>query len=225
MNILFISLAPVFIIAIYIYIRDKYEKEPIRLLLYSLLAGIFIIIPVIFVEMWLSSVYRSEDIQLRALWEAFVVAGFTEEVFKFAALYLLIWKNRNFNEKFDGIVYAVFVSLGFAALENMLYVYENGMSVGVLRAFTAVPAHALFGVAMGFYFGLARFYPQKRLNYMTRTLLFPILLHGLYDFMLMAQQGYLLLAFLPYIVWLWYNGFKKMKMHSDKSPFRNDLTS
>ena len=88
---------------------------------------------------------------------AFVVAGFTEELMKYLAFYFFFWQERNFNEKFDGIIYAVYISLGFAAVENILYVFSGGMGVGFVRAFTAVPAHALFGISMGYYFGLARF--------------------------------------------------------------------
>ena len=122
MNLLILSLAPVLIIAGYIYFRDKYEKEPIKLLLFALLAGGLTVIPILFVERFLDSFTDSFYGLLSPAWNAFVVAAFTEELFKFIALYLLIWKSAEFNEKFDGIVYDVFVSLGFAAVENVLYV-------------------------------------------------------------------------------------------------------
>ncbi len=114
MNLIIIALAPVFVIAIYIYIRDKYEREPVRLLLISIVVGCIITIPVAFIEEFLIVRGKAFTGLASAGWNAFVVAALTEELLKFIALYLLIWKNRHFNEKFDGIVYACFISLGFA---------------------------------------------------------------------------------------------------------------
>lgn len=218
MDIFFVALAPVAVILFYVYIRDKYEKEPLRLLLKTLLAGAFITIPILGVEMILST-YEN---QLTGLWSAaytsFVVAGFTEELFKFLVLYFFIRKDAHFNEQFDGIVYAVFVSLGFAAVENILYVTEHGMQVGLTRAITAVPAHALFGVIMGFYFGKSLLHPQRK--YLILALVMPILFHGIYDFILFSKEYILLLLFIPYLIYLWINGFKKMKYLSEHSRFK-----
>jgi len=219
-----LALAPVLIIAFYIYIRDKYEKEPIGILLKTFLLGAVITVPIIFVEQFLDSYWEntfgSEQSICKATYTAFVVASFTEEAFKFLAFYILIWQNRNFNEKFDGIVYAVYVSLGFATVENFLYVFEGGIQVALLRALTAVPAHALFGVTMGYYFGLAKFRTALQSKYLILSLLVPILLHGIYDFILMANNAFLLLVFLPFIIYLWYVNFKRMRHHSEKSIFR-----
>ena len=108
----------------------------------------------------------SEDLEglSYAAYTAFIVAALTEEGMKFLAFYFFFWKNRNFNERFDGIVYAVYISLGFAGIENILYVFTGGYSVGVIRALTAVPAHALFGIVMGYYFGMAKFNPGRTYN-------------------------------------------------------------
>jgi len=220
MNLIIIALAPVFIIAIYIYIRDKYEREPIRLLLISLVIGCVITIPVVVIEGLLSA--RGQDFEglASAAWTAFVVAACTEEAFKLLALYLLIWRNRHFNEKFDGIVYASFISLGFAGVENILYVTEGGLSVGITRAFTAIPAHALFGVIMGYHFGLARFYPNERSWRFFLALLIPILLHGIYDFILMSGHPSLLFVFIPFLIFLWLFGFRRIRQLSDRSIYR-----
>ena len=217
MNLIVIALAPVFIILIYVYVRDKYEKEPIGLLIKTFLAGAFIVIPIMFIEGKLRSRFTGYT---EVAYTAFVIAAFTEEIFKFIALYLLIWKNKEFNEKFDGIVYAVFISLGFAAVENIMYVFQYGHETGISRALTAVPGHALFGVAMGYYLGLAKLSPKNKSKNFLLALLVPIGLHGLYDFILMTQHKYLLLAFIPFLYYLWKAGFKKMKEHSDNSRFR-----
>ena len=220
MNLIIIALAPVFAIAIYIYIRDKYEREPFRLLLISLLVGSIITIPVGLIEGLLANRGKAFVEPAATVWNAFAVAASTEEIFKFIALYLLIWRNRHFNEKFDGIVYASFISLGFAGIENVFYVIEGGMSVGITRAFTAVPAHALFGVLMGYQFGLARFYPEERFRRLFLALLIPIILHGIYDFILMSGHQFLLFAFIPFLIFLWLFGFLRIRQLSDRSIYR-----
>jgi RsiW-degrading membrane proteinase PrsW (M82 family) len=91
MDILIISLAPVAIIGGYIWFRDKYEREPLRVLIYSLLAGALIVIPVVFVEGIISQPAENMDNLPAAAWKAFAVAGFTEEIFKYLALFLLFW--------------------------------------------------------------------------------------------------------------------------------------
>jgi protease PrsW len=216
MNLLLIALAPVFIIALYVYFRDKFEKEPIGMLLRALGAGMFIVIPVGFIEHIFVIIMPPLSEQGKAFYNAFVIAGFTEELFKFLALFLLIWTNRNFNEKFDGIVYAVFISLGFAAIENIMYVYQLGVQTGYTRAIVSVPAHALFGIVMGYYFGLARFKGIGKL-YMIRAVFYPVILHGIFDFILMFGNYLLLLVFIPYVIFLYIIGLKKMKNLSRES--------
>ena len=216
-----IAFAPVLIILFYIYFRDKYEKEPIGLLLISLLAGGLITIPIIFIEILLQKIGAGfQGSSARTIWYAFIVAGATEELFKFLALFILIWANKNFNEKFDGIVYAVFISLGFALVENISYVIIGGVQVGLVRALTAVPAHALFGIVMGYYIGLARFMEGQVAFYLARAILWPIILHGFYDYCLISGLPILMLFFVPFIIYLWITGFRKMKEISDSSRFR-----
>ncbi len=223
MNLLLVSLAPVFVIGLYVYFRDKYEKEPLRLLLFALLAGGLTVIPVFFTEFFLEGFSGMFPGYGQAVWKAFVVAGFTEEMFKFLALYLLIWKSPAFNEKFDGIVYAVFISLGFAAVENVLYVFEGGYNVGLSRALTAVPAHAVFGVTMGFYFGMARFYEKEQAKLKQKALFYPLLLHGFYDFILFTGIEWLFVVFVGFLVYLYISGLTRMKKLSDSSIYRTDF--
>jgi protease PrsW len=217
MTLLTISLAPVLIILIYIYFRDKYEKEPIALLLLGLLAGALLTIPVGFIEWALMAPFQGENGMIDAGYKSFIVAAFTEESFKFIAVLLLFWRNREFNERFDGIVYAVFVSLGFAAVENIMYVFNYGMQTGIFRALTAVPAHALFGITMGYYIGLARFIPQQKRLLLVRAILYPIILHGLYNYLIFSENPILLVLFIPYLIYLWRSGSKKMKKLSAES--------
>lgn len=210
MNLLAVSLAPVLIILLYIYTRDKYEKEPLSLCLKLTFLGALATIPILGVEYFLMSMGQG------TIYTAFVVAGFTEEFFKFIVLYFFAYKRPEYNEPFDGIVYAVFTSLGFAAVENVLYVLKGGITTGMLRMFTAVPAHAIFGVAMGYHMSKAKF--QK--SPLFWALLIPIILHGVYDAILLRSNEKLLLIFIPYILYIFNVSFKLMKKASNDSPFK-----
>jgi RsiW-degrading membrane proteinase PrsW (M82 family) len=224
-SLLFISIAPVLIIAMYVYIRDRYEKEPVISLLKALLTGVIIALPIVFIEKLLIDIGHGLDGIQAALYKGFAVASFTEEGFKYLAFLFFFWNSRNFNEKFDGIVYAVFISLGFAAVENLLYVYDGGYQVGIIRAVTAVPAHALFGTVMGYHFSYARFYRDRRMRQLLLAFLMPFMWHGLYDFLILGQKEILIIVFIPVVIWFWINGLKKMKELSMASVFRNDLPS
>ncbi len=220
-NLLLISLAPVLIIAFYIYSRDRYEKEPFSELIKALFAGILIVLPAVLIEKLLTTVDPFTDGIPEAAYTAFVVAGLTEETMKFLAFYIFFWNDRNFNEKFDGIVYAVYISLGFAGIENIVYVFTGGIGVGIVRALTAVPAHALFGIIMGYYFSIAKFGGRTKSAYLALALLMPYLFHGLYDFLLMANSPALLTLFVPVFIYFWYTGFRKMAKLSGDS-IRNE---
>lgn len=223
-GLLLLALAPVFVLAFYIYFRDKYEKEPWHLLLKAMFVGVLIALPVSFFEgliAWIGTPFTGV---FSGFWKAFVVASFTEEGFKMLAFLMLFWNHRAFNEKYDGIIYASFISLGFAGIENVLYVVQSGVSTGLARAFTAVPAHALFGVSMGFFGGLAKFYPKKRKRFLWYAFVIPFVLHGFYDFILMSGVNILLLLFVPLIVFMWIKGLKWMKSLNETSIFRDDLS-
>lgn len=221
MLLLVAALAPSAALIYYFYARDKYEKEPRMLLLKSFIMGGGLVIPVLFVEMTLDVFNIAENQILSAGYTAFIVAGLVEEAFKFLFFFLFIWKNREFNEMYDGIVYAVFISLGFATVENIAYVLSTGISTAAVRAVTAVPAHALFAVAMGYYLGIAKFAgPQYRQKYIWKGFIVPVLLHGIYDFILLSQKFYLLILFIPYMLYLWKRGLRNVDELVDFSPFR-----
>jgi RsiW-degrading membrane proteinase PrsW (M82 family) len=219
-NLMFISLAPILIIAFYIYNRDKYEKEPLTFLLKALLAGVLIVLPVVLIERILSILSEGLEGLSYAAYTAFIVAALTEEGMKFLAFYFFFWSSKHFNERFDGIVYAVYIALGFAGIENILYVFTGGYSVGVIRALTAVPAHALFGIVMGYYFGMAKFSQGRTTFYLVIAFFIPYVFHGLYNFLLMGNSPVLIIIFIPVFIYFWITGFKKMSIASDASSFR-----
>ena len=148
MNLLLFALAPVAIIILYIYVKDKYEKEPRRLLFYAFLLGAIVSIIVTTVLYYFFDLFLPLPDHF-SIWQqfikAFFVVGLTEEFSKYIIVRYYAQTKKEYNEPFDGIVYAVMVSMGFAATENIFYVLEGGYQVALLRAFTAVPAHATFG--------------------------------------------------------------------------------
>lgn len=225
MTILAVSIAPVLLILLYLYKRDRYEKEPKKLLAKALIFGALTVLPVFFIETWLSGYWDNKynypaNKLLTAAYDSFIVAAFTEELFKYLVFIIFIWSNKNFNEKFDGIIYAVYISLGFAAIENIMYVFGSGIGTGLIRAFTAVPAHTIFGITMGYFLAWAKFNPNKRFIYIILSISIPIALHGFYDFILMSQHNILLLLFIPYLIFMIIIGLRQMKHLSKISIFK-----
>lgn len=179
-----VAVAPVVILLLYFYYRDKREKEPLKLLAKAFLGGVLSAAAVITLHYFLQPWYPEfNHILADSLFTAFVQAAFSEELFKFIFLILFIWRVKQFDEYYDGILYAVFVALGFACIENIMYVYSQGIEVGIGRAFLAVPGHALDGVIMGYYFSLAKFVPEKRMSYLAKSLFVAVLTHGIWDFL------------------------------------------
>lgn len=220
-----VALAPIITLLIYFNYRDKYEKEPRQLLSKVFIFGILTVIPVYFTETALTNYWHAKysfpDMAVHtAAYDSFVVAALTEEFFKILVFFIFIWNNKNFNEKFDGIIYAVFISMGFASAENILYVLGSGFGTGIIRAFTAVPAHAIFAVTSGYFLALAKFKPSGKALYLFSALVIPVLIHGLYDFILLAKNDILLLLFVPYLIFILIAALKGMKKHSDNSRFR-----
>ncbi|MDF2521775.1 MAG: peptidase [Clostridia bacterium] len=224
MLLLISAIAPSMALLYYIYLRDKYEREPRRLLTKAFLSGSIAVVPIVLVELRLNLFDLETDSLLTAGYTAFIVAGLVEEGFKFLIFWLFIWRNRNFNESYDGIVYSAFISLGFATTENIGYVMLSGYHAAFIRALTAVPAHALFGVVMGYYFGVAKFKEDNMgKRYILYALMIPILLHGIYDFILFSKSPVLLMAFIPYMLYLWRRGLIYVDRLSDQPAhsFRN----
>ena len=215
---LFAAIAPVLFLLAFIYFKDKKAPEPTDLLFKAFRFGILSAIVVMIV---LSPFASSDEPAnfIQSLRVSFFEAGIPEEFFKWLFLYLLVWRAPQFDEYIDGIVYAVFVSMGFACLENVLYVLPNGIPCAVSRALLSVPAHFLFAVIMGYYFSMARFHPEDRTRYMACSIFLPMLAHGLFDTMafwmgtLETQSCYLVVFILFVIgdIWLWRKGARLIR--------------
>lgn len=216
-----IASVPVVLILAYVYRRDKYNKEPWWLLLFSFLGGALMVPFIIWWETGMLDIMPAvKTVEHYALYVSFGVAALCEETSKFIILVLLAYKSSHFNEKFDGIIYAVYVSMGFALVENIMYVISGGDSVGLTRALTAVPAHAIFAIAMGFHLARAKFSARNRTMKFILALLIPMALHGTYNYILMADVEYLLLSFVLYVILLYRFGFKRMRSSIQNSAYK-----
>lgn len=221
-----LALAPGIAIAIYIYLKDRHEREPIKLLLMSFFYGVLSTIITLLISWPLT---KSVSIDPTSITDQFINAFFlvalVEEFSKFLFVRFILYNNKNFNEPFDGIVYALMVSMGFATLENVLYTFQYGVTTGVLRMFTAVPAHATFGILMGYFLGLAKFTHRRELYYASLALLVATLFHGAYDYF----------WFINYVPGVWIGAIvslivgvilskKAIGLHQSISPFNQNKT-
>lgn len=223
MNLLLLAVAPAMIIIVYIYFKDKFEKEPWKLLLKNFLLGLTlsVIITLIFSYI-LGQLFPPFDQgnTIHMFVKAFFVVALVEEFSKYIIVRNFAQKNKEFNEPFDGIVYAVMVSMGFATLENVMYVYSYGFETGVVRAFTAVPAHATFAILMGYYMGKAKFSKNRTVLNLT-GLLVATLFHGAYDFFLFIEYvpGIAIGAFVSLAIGIFISR-KAMRKHQASSNFK-----
>jgi RsiW-degrading membrane proteinase PrsW (M82 family) len=189
------ALLPVIICLAYLFYKDRKSSEPPRQLLnaimygpLSILLSLCLSIPFRFIGLYPETITSLFD----AVRTAFFGAAIPEEMAKLFCLWLVLRKNPYFDEKMDGIVYAVCVSLGFAAVENIMYLFSNAetfMLVGITRALFAIPGHMFFGIMMGYYYSLAKFYPSSSMKNSVLVLLSPILAHGIYDYILMSMSS------------------------------------
>jgi RsiW-degrading membrane proteinase PrsW (M82 family) len=211
-----LAIAPGAAIAVYVYFRDKYEKEPLSLLLKTFIAGLLIVVPTAMTEQFFFSMFPAANV----LVNNFIFVGLTEELWKFFCLFAIAYSRSDFNEPFDGIMYAVMVSMGFATAENVLYVMNGGLEVAVARIFTAVPAHATFAVLMGYFVGLAKF-RNDHVPYLVLGIGIATLFHGTYDLFLsindivLIELGALVSLIIGIIL-----SFRAMKILNENSPFR-----
>jgi RsiW-degrading membrane proteinase PrsW (M82 family) len=175
------ALLPAVLLGYYIWKQDP-QPEPTNWLIRAALYGMGICFPVALVEMAIQNVFIGGEptTLLGTTFQAFFVAALPEESFKLLALWLVLRRNPFFDEHVDGIVYAVFVGLGFAAIENIGYVMSNGLTTAILRALLAVPGHYAFAILMGYYYSVYHFIDRS-----PRTaaciLLVPVVAHGIYD--------------------------------------------
>lgn len=216
-----VALAPGVAIGLYIYLKDKHEREPIGLLLRAFFFGFLAVVVTYVIAEQINRfiTIETEDLTQQAI-HAFIIVALLEESSKFLFVRGILYNNVNFNEPFDGIVYSVMVGMGFATFENLFYVFEDGVGVGIFRMFTAVPAHGCFAILMGYFLGKAKFEHRKG-YYSWYALGVATLFHGVYDYSLF-------ISFMPFI-WICaiisliiaiFLSRKAIKIHQSASPFQ-----
>ncbi len=244
------ALLPAIVLCSYVYKKDRVEKEPIGLLLKLLLFGVFSCIPVAMVEnsviecidksfgvfgLDASAVLSRTDFYVYNSTVYFIGVALIEELGKYLFLVLGTKKNKAFNNFFDGLIYSVFVSLGFAALENVMYVTQYGFGVAVSRALLSVPGHMFFAVMMGYYYSLGKIADRanefekiliserpavnavNRISskkYSVYSILVPTLAHGLYDFCCTVGEAWATVALLAFVVFMYIKCFGQIKKMS-----------
>lgn len=197
-NLIALALAPVIAIIVFVWFKGRYEKEPFRLLVLGFFLGAFSIIPTILLEL-LGNSFFDRMTMINTLIYAFLVVALCEEGMKFLIFRWVFYRKSDFNQPYDGIVYSLMISMGFAAAENIMYVLNHGFTVGVLRIFTAVPAHAGFAIIMGYFVGKGKFSTRFKSYFVFLGFFNAFLFHGLYDFFLM-QNDYVALQLMAFVV-------------------------
>ena len=206
---------------------DRLEKEPAGILISLLVFGVFAtalaIVTETIGENILLSFFDETDLGYLIL-SNFLVVALSEEGFKLLLLRARTWRSPNFNCQFDGVVYAVFVALGFALWENISYVLMYGLSTALVRAVTAVPGHACFGVFMGIWYGAARRYANEgdfvgERVCRRRALWLPVLIHGMYDFLASLEFAYSGFIFIAFIVVVFLAARRRVKIVSRNDRF------
>ena len=222
---LFLSVLPAGLLMFFIYRQDKYQKEPIKSLLKAFFGGtLAVVFTLILVKITDYTIGLIPYLNQTVFYDSFITAGIPEELCKFLVFMIFIWNDKNFDEFFDGIVYASFISLGFATVENIMYVMPGGIGTGIVRALISVPAHFLFGVIMGYFFSLAKFNSEKRGRYIFIGLLLAMVAHGMFDWLLMfsdrmgdAVSAIIYMVFIAGDIFLWRLGMKLIKKHQQNS--------
>jgi RsiW-degrading membrane proteinase PrsW (M82 family) len=214
-----LAVVPSLILAGYVYYKDILEKEPLTLLISLFIFGVVSTVPSMFLEHLFQSMYTTTSDFISIYIHALFGVAVIEEGYKCLFTYLVAYKNKNFDHIYDGIVYSVFVSLGFATLENIIYVLKYGKSVALMRAIISVPAHAFYGVSLGYYMGKAkkasvRGHKSKALLFNVISVVLPILLHSIFDFLLLAENMLLIKIFYVFVVLLYIIALLEIKSHS-----------
>ncbi|MGO4107447.1 glutamic-type intramembrane protease PrsW [Paenibacillus sp. YAF4_2] len=217
-SVLTAAVAPGVSLLTYLYLKDRYDAEPIHMVVRMFLLGVLIVVPIVVIQHGLQLWLGDHPVLF-----SFVESAGIEEFVKWFVLYHMIYNHTEFDEPYDGIVYAASISLGFATLENVLYAIYSPATYGTLlmRALLPVSGHALFGVMMGYYVGKAKFATASKRNiYLGISLALPLLLHGTYDYIMISFKTNWIYVIIPFMVALWVWGLRKMHRANSRSPFR-----
>lgn len=221
---LFLAILPVSCFMIWIYYKDKYDKEPILTLVKYFLVGILVSILCIFIELYFNYLNIFNGLA-SYIYVAFFVTAFTEEGVKSIILIPMLLREKHFNEKLDGIIYSIFLSLGFATIENIIYLMkeksELTLSLSITRGLISIPTHIMFAITMGYYISKYKFNKENNKNkYLYFAIITPVLLHGVFDFILMTGYRWAIIVFIVYVMFLWKTNLDKLDKYTLYSKIR-----
>lgn len=216
-SILTAAVAPGVSLLTYLYLKDRYDAEPIHMVIRLFVLGMLIVFPIAVLQRGLTLWLGESPFVF-----SFIVSSGVEELIKWFLVYHIIYNHTEFDEPYDGIVYAAAAALGFATLENVLYAILQPATFGTLlvRALLPVSGHALFAVIMGYYIGKAKFTANRSRYYLTLSLLLPFFWHGLYDYIMLTVKSNWMWLIVPLMAYLWVRGALKIKRANARSPFR-----
>lgn len=224
-----LALAPAICVIAIVFFQDKHEREPLKYTLFAFLLGIMSF----YISLWLGqqimTLYQellpvgatpNPNGFLFSLFFSFVTIALSEELAKFLFCATVLYRSPEFDDPYDGIFYCVVISMGFASIENLIFVLEGGYNVALLRMLTSVPAHAFFGSLMGYFLGLAKFRERKMLYFVT-ALLAATVLHGTYDFFAGLRNAVLLSFGAFFCLFVGYYLFRRaIIIHNQMSRYR-----
>ena len=219
-----VAIAPSLALLSYFYLRREIESEPSRLLFYAFIYGAVLTFPILFIQY----IVQEETALTDSSFFSGSLSALLEEFFKWLILVVAIFKQTRFADPYDGILYGASVSLGFATIENLLFLVSFGIDDAILRALLPVSSHALFGVVMGYYLGRAQFVQARRKTQLLLALLAPFLLHFLYNALIYSAQDQILIWSL-FMLGLWIVALSRVKQahllsrnyHLKKHPFHD----
>lgn len=222
---LVMATAPVWALLTFFYVRDRYDKEPRVLLINLFVRGMLVTLVAAAISLLGIRVLAATlptNSWPYLLIENFLLVALVEEYLKYIVVWRCAYFHPAFNEPYDGMLYAITASLGFAALENILYVAQGGLQVAIMRGLLSVPGHALFAAAMGYFIGRAKFSKNadKTRLYLNRALIIPVLLHGIYDLLLSTQHNVLAMGVVPLSIGMWVMALRQIRLAELRSPFR-----
>ena len=201
------AIAPSLALFSYFYLRDQFSQEPSKLLFQSFVYGAVLTFPILFLQF----VFKEEAVFSSIFATNILFPSIIEEFFKWLVLLIAIFRHVDFEDPYDGILYGASVSLGFATIENILYLLEFGTDIAFIRALLPVSSHALFGVVMGYYLGKAKFsHDGVEHKWLFLALFIPIALHVLYNATLFFNDNFIIGA-APFMLFLWWFGLRKVK--------------
>lgn len=200
------GIAPIVALMSFIYLKDRIT-EPLSLIVRTFISGALLVFPIMFIQY----AFEMENMVGGNFVQSFFQIAFFEEFFKWFIFMFVIYHHPEFDDHYDGIVYAVSISLGFASVENILYLLTNGIEYAFSRAFFPVSSHALFGIIMGYYFGLSKEEGHSRKLNILLAFLFPFILHGIYNYILISLKAHWHFYLIPFMVILWIVALHRMR--------------